>query len=61
MLLGVEALMNTVPDIYVDTMGYAFTMPLFKYVCGSKGGSATPFLSFDVVGIEPGLFLLHFI
>jgi alpha-1,2-mannosyltransferase len=44
-LLGVEALMNTVPDIYVDTMGYAFTMPLFKYVCGSKGGSAhTPFV-----------------
>jgi alpha-1,2-mannosyltransferase len=36
----VEALMNTVPDIFVDTMGYAFTMPLFKYVCGSKGGRA---------------------
>jgi hypothetical protein len=61
LLLGVEALMNTVPDIYVDTMGYAFTMPLFKYVCGSKAGSAHTFLSFDVVGIEPGLLLLHFI
>ena len=30
--------MSAVPDIYVDTMGYAFTLPLFKYVCGSKAG-----------------------
>jgi len=38
LVLGVEALLNTVPDIYFDTMGYAFTLPLFKYVCGSKVG-----------------------
>jgi len=31
-------LSNCVPDIYFDTMGYAFTLPLFKYVCGSKVG-----------------------
>ena len=27
---GVEALLNTPPDIFIDTMGYAFTLPLFK-------------------------------
>ena len=33
--LGVEALMSFVPSIYIDTMGYSFTMPLFKY-CGAS-------------------------
>jgi len=35
-ILGVEALLNSVPDIYIDTMGYAFTLPLFKYIGGSQ-------------------------
>ena len=30
--LGWEALVKFNPDIYIDTMGYAFTLPLFKYV-----------------------------
>ncbi|XP_028402331.1 GDP-Man:Man(3)GlcNAc(2)-PP-Dol alpha-1,2-mannosyltransferase-like [Dendronephthya gigantea] len=30
--LGWEALVNFNPDIYIDTMGYAFTLPLFKYI-----------------------------
>lgn len=30
--LGWEALTKFNPDIYIDTMGYAFTLPLFKYV-----------------------------
>ncbi|XP_021371207.1 GDP-Man:Man(3)GlcNAc(2)-PP-Dol alpha-1,2-mannosyltransferase-like isoform X1 [Mizuhopecten yessoensis] len=30
-LLGWEALQAFVPDVYIDTMGYAFTIPLFKY------------------------------
>lgn len=30
--LGWEALMKFNPDIYIDTMGYAFTLPLFKYI-----------------------------
>ncbi|XP_046359733.2 GDP-Man:Man(3)GlcNAc(2)-PP-Dol alpha-1,2-mannosyltransferase-like isoform X1 [Haliotis rufescens] len=34
--LGWEALMNFVPDLYIDSMGYAFTVPLFKYFGGSK-------------------------
>jgi alpha-1,2-mannosyltransferase len=25
-----------VPDIYIDSMGYAFTLPLFKYLGNSK-------------------------
>jgi alpha-1,2-mannosyltransferase len=33
-----EALSKVCPDVYLDTMGYAFTMPLFKYVGGCKVG-----------------------
>ena len=36
--LGLEALLYCVPDIYIDTMGYAFTLPLFKYLGGCKVG-----------------------
>ena len=35
LVLGVEALLSFVPSIYIDTMGYSFTMPLFKY-CGKS-------------------------
>jgi len=38
LILGIEALSNCAPDIFFDTMGYAFTLPLFKYVCDSKVG-----------------------
>ncbi|XP_066991027.1 GDP-Man:Man(3)GlcNAc(2)-PP-Dol alpha-1,2-mannosyltransferase [Anabrus simplex] len=31
-ILGLEALIAFLPDLYIDTMGYAFTLPLFKYV-----------------------------
>ncbi|KAK6645404.1 hypothetical protein RUM43_001681 [Polyplax serrata] len=30
--LGMEALSAYQPDLFIDTMGYAFTYPLFKYV-----------------------------
>ncbi|XP_021926373.1 GDP-Man:Man(3)GlcNAc(2)-PP-Dol alpha-1,2-mannosyltransferase isoform X2 [Zootermopsis nevadensis] len=33
-VLGTEALTAFIPDLYVDTMGYAFTLPLFKFVGG---------------------------
>ena len=33
LVLGVEALLSFVPSIYIDTMGYSATLPLFKY-CG---------------------------
>lgn len=35
-ILGWEALLLYVPDIYIDTMGYAFTIPLFRYFGGCK-------------------------
>ncbi|GLG95470.1 Asparagine-linked glycosylation protein 11-like protein [Gryllus bimaculatus] len=31
-ILGLEALFSFLPDVYVDSMGYAFTLPLFKYI-----------------------------
>ncbi|ODM91597.1 GDP-Man:Man(3)GlcNAc(2)-PP-Dol alpha-1,2-mannosyltransferase [Orchesella cincta] len=34
--LGLEAFSSFVPDIFIDTMGYAFTLPLFKYLGGSR-------------------------
>ncbi|NXP83445.1 ALG11 mannosyltransferase, partial [Ramphastos sulfuratus] len=37
-LLGWEALLKCVPDIYIDSMGYAFTLPLFKYLGGCRVG-----------------------
>lgn len=33
-LLGFEALFRRVPFIFFDTMGYAFTMPIFRYLAG---------------------------
>lgn len=35
-ILGVEALRLFQPDIYIDTMGYAFTLPLFCLIAGCK-------------------------
>jgi alpha-1,2-mannosyltransferase len=32
MVLGFEALVRFIPDIYIDSMGYAFTYPLFRYL-----------------------------
>ncbi|XP_069691502.1 GDP-Man:Man(3)GlcNAc(2)-PP-Dol alpha-1,2-mannosyltransferase [Periplaneta americana] len=34
LVLGAEALAGFVPDLYIDTMGYAFTLPLFKLIGG---------------------------
>ena len=32
MVLGFEALVRFMPDIYIDSMGYAFTYPIFRYL-----------------------------
>ncbi|XP_076662969.1 ALG11 alpha-1,2-mannosyltransferase [Andrena cerasifolii] len=49
--LGIEALNSFVPDIYIDTMGYAFTYPLFKYIGGCRVASYThyPTISTDML------------
>ncbi|KAF2896348.1 hypothetical protein ILUMI_09811 [Ignelater luminosus] len=36
--LGFEALTQLNPDIYIDTTGYTFTLPLFKYIGGCITG-----------------------
>ncbi|KAI8116866.1 GDP-Man:Man(3)GlcNAc(2)-PP-Dol alpha-1,2-mannosyltransferase isoform X1 [Lucilia cuprina] len=38
MILGLEALVKFPPDIYLDTMGYAFTLPLFRFIGCCKVG-----------------------
>lgn len=35
-ILGLEGLFKHIPDYYIDTMGYSFTYPIFKYLGGSK-------------------------
>ena len=37
-VLGLEALWSLAPDVYIDTMGYAFTLPLFKWLGGCRVG-----------------------
>ncbi|KAM3956342.1 ALG11 alpha-1,2-mannosyltransferase [Aphomia sociella] len=32
MIMGMEAFMKLNPDIYIDTVGYAFTYPIFRYL-----------------------------
>uniref|UniRef100_T1J3V9 GDP-Man:Man(3)GlcNAc(2)-PP-Dol alpha-1,2-mannosyltransferase n=1 Tax=Strigamia maritima TaxID=126957 RepID=T1J3V9_STRMM len=38
MVLGFEALLKFVPTVYLDTMGYAFTIPIFKYLGSCRVG-----------------------
>nr|XP_005007108.1 GDP-Man:Man(3)GlcNAc(2)-PP-Dol alpha-1,2-mannosyltransferase isoform X2 [Cavia porcellus] len=51
--LGWEALMQCVPDVYIDSMGYAFTLPLFKYLGGCRVGSYVhyPTISTDMLSV----------
>ena len=51
--LGGEALSKLKPDIYIDTMGYAFTYPLFRFIAGSKVASYThyPTISTDMLNL----------
>jgi alpha-1,2-mannosyltransferase len=51
MVLGFEALIKFQPDIYIDTMGYAFTYPIFKYIGNSRVSSYThyPTISTDML------------
>ena len=39
MFLGLEALTSLSPHVYLDTMGCAFTLPLFRWLGGSKVAS----------------------
>ena len=46
--LGYEALKLFQPDIFIDTMGYAFTYPLFKYIGGCKVACYTHYPTISV-------------
>lgn len=50
-ILGLEALCKYPPDIYIDTTGYAFTLPLFRYIGGCKVGCYVhyPTISMDML------------
>ncbi|XP_068121149.1 GDP-Man:Man(3)GlcNAc(2)-PP-Dol alpha-1,2-mannosyltransferase [Hyperolius riggenbachi] len=52
-VLGWEALKKCVPDIYIDSMGYAFTLPLFKYLGGCQVGCYVhyPTISTDMLSV----------
>lgn len=45
--------MQCVPDIYIDSMGYAFTLPLFKYLGSCRVGSYVhyPTISTDMLSV----------
>lgn len=49
--LALEALNTFVPDICIDTMGYAFTYPLFRYIGGCRVATYThyPTISTDMM------------
>lgn len=51
MALGIEALIKYQPDVYIDTMGYAFTMPIFRYIGNCKVGCYThyPIISTEML------------
>lgn len=51
MILGFEALRKFPPDVFIDTMGYAFTYPIFKYIGECKIGCYThyPTISTDML------------
>ncbi|KAM4601728.1 GDP-Man:Man(3)GlcNAc(2)-PP-Dol alpha-1,2-mannosyltransferase [Polymixia lowei] len=51
--LGWEALTEFVPDLYIDTMGYAFTLPLFRFLGGCSVGSYVhyPTISTDMLSV----------
>ena len=50
-ILGFEALLTFAPHVYIDTMGYAFTMPLFRWLGGSRTASYVhyPVVSSDML------------
>lgn len=51
MILGLEALLKFPPNIFIDTMGYAFTYPIFKQFAKCKVISYThyPTISTDML------------
>lgn len=53
LILGLEAFLTYVPNVYIDTTGYAFTMPLFRWLGGCKTASYVhyPVVSRDMLQV----------
>ncbi|KAF4075241.1 hypothetical protein AMELA_G00232200 [Ameiurus melas] len=53
LFLGWEALTSFTPDLYIDSMGYAFTLPVFRYLGGCKVASYVhyPTISTDMLSV----------
>ncbi|TSK17952.1 GDP-Man:Man(3)GlcNAc(2)-PP-Dol alpha-1,2-mannosyltransferase [Bagarius yarrelli] len=53
LFLGWEALAAFTPDLYIDSMGYAFTLPIFRYLGGCKVASYVhyPTISTDMLSV----------
>lgn len=53
LFLGWEALTTFTPDLYIDSMGYAFTLPVFRYLGGCRVGSYVhyPTISTDMLNL----------
>ncbi|KAJ7592987.1 mannosyltransferase [Mycena floridula] len=51
MVLAWEAMLQLIPDLYIDTMGYAFTLPVVKFLGGINVGAYVhyPTISTDMV------------
>lgn len=52
-VLGFEALHKCVPNIFIDSMGYAFILPIFKFLAGSRVGAYVhyPTISTDMLSL----------
>ncbi|XP_060716621.1 GDP-Man:Man(3)GlcNAc(2)-PP-Dol alpha-1,2-mannosyltransferase [Tachysurus vachellii] len=53
LILGWEALVAFTPDLYIDSMGYAFTLPVFRYLGGCRVASYVhyPTISTDMLSV----------
>lgn len=61
MVLGMEAALKYPPDVFIDTMGYAFTFPLFRFLVGAKVGAYVhyPTISTDMLRRVRARIMVH--
>ncbi|KAK6059082.1 hypothetical protein COOONC_03293, partial [Cooperia oncophora] len=52
-VLGLEALLKLNPEVFIDSMGYALTLPLFRWIAGSRVAAYVhyPTISHDMIDL----------
>ncbi|XGW18030.1 hypothetical protein V3C99_002548 [Haemonchus contortus] len=52
-ILGFEALLKLNPEVFIDSMGYALTLPLFRWIAGSRVAAYVhyPTISHDMIDL----------